>query len=277
MSLLTRLFIPTAWLNRVLERRIVWWRTFLLTRLALALIRWGRGILPYTLFLYFYIEELLGLFFLIRPHRRWARRILIIKIGAGEWFFWSFFIVLEWKRLSLLWFLFYNKLPYLAPLLRLREERNSLELVIGLIFLLPLIWIVKRFNALLLFRRTESFTLLLLNLKEGYLEIEILLLFYSINFLLIFRGSSEAFRRELEKMFYFFRIPVRLSFFIKFLLIRTFLKRGLLGILLFILLLGRVRGGFLLILNWLLSPWSNPKQNNKELLIRGLLLLILII
>ena len=275
MRVLTFLILPLTYRSWVFERRVLWWRALFLTRVLLIIVRWNRGILPLSLFNYFFREELLGLLLLISLHRWWRATLLLAKIGVREWFFWTYFIALEWKRSPLFWILLYRKLPYLPPLLGFMEEGYRIEIALGLLFILPFIWSIKAFNPLLLLRSSQRFTLSLILLSLNLMEIRTLLLFYSLNFLLIIRG--ENIRGSLEKMFYFFRVPINFSFFFKFIRLSLLVRKSRIGVLFFTLLVGAVRGGFLLILAWTIYQKGNLKQNLRELLIRGLLFIVLII
>ena len=135
---------------------IVWWRIFLL--MTLLFVGLNKGLISYrSLFNYFVLQESLGLIFLMLRFGYIQLLLLLLKIGVAPLHFWIFRVINSVYGFNLIWFLTFQKLPFLLILLQLLFGHVLLLFLLGLVVCILQILLTKSYKNLLALSSTESF------------------------------------------------------------------------------------------------------------------------
>lgn len=106
---------------------------------------------------YFIIQEFLGLIFLLLNYRVFQFFILVFKVGMAPFHFWIFSVLSSSRGYVVLWFLTFQKLPFIPVLLYFLNSRYFYFLIIGIFFCYFQIFITKSYKSMLIISSTESF------------------------------------------------------------------------------------------------------------------------
>ncbi len=195
---------------------IYWWRIFLL--ITLIYIFLGKHYIKYVSIVnYFIIQEILGLLFLVFSGIFLQLLVLIIKVGVAPFHFWIFSVVYSLDNYILIWFLTFQKLPFIPVLLLLFHYMFLFMVFIGLLFCYLQIYNIKNFKLIIVLSSTESFNWILLGLLFGVFGFIFIVLFYFINiiFFIIFINVNNFSFLNLETVLIFLNIPIGVVFFVK--------------------------------------------------------------
>jgi len=188
---------------------------------------------------YFIIQETLGLLFLILTSGIYQFFIVLFKIGVAPFHFWLFNVTNGILNYSLIWFLTFQKLPFLLILLQLFYFGSYLFLIIGLLFCYFQLFSIKNYKNIIIISSTESFSWIVLGLIISFFNSMFLFLYYFV-FILILISKFNLMNYNLvnwETSLVFLNIPYSVSFFVKIFSIGEITKnRGLMIILLLFLM-----------------------------------------
>jgi hypothetical protein len=192
---------------------IYWLIFFLITFFFLVLMKIYR-VNGLVMFNYFFIQEILGILFLISTTSLLQLFYIMMKLGVSPFHYWVFYIQTYLTGFLFIWFLFYHKLPFLYILVQLLIRSYEI-LFLGLVFLYLQILIVRSLTTLLIISSLESFNWLILMLSMRVINFFHLFLLYYISYLFSYRGFSYN-QQEVILTILMVSLPLVLTFFIKF-------------------------------------------------------------
>nr|CAD88794.1 NADH dehydrogenase subunit 2 [Necator americanus] len=204
-------------LSLLVNNILVWWSVFLL--MTLVFIMLNKGLKSYSgLFNYFVIQESLGLLFLMFSFGLFQLLILMLKIGMAPFHFWVFSVTNSVYGFNLMWFLTFQKLPFLLIFLQLMFGKLMLLLFFGIIFCMFQMLLMKSYKNLLILSSTESFNWVTLGLVFSFLNVFFLFLYYFV-LMLLFIPKFEVYNffsyLGWETMLVFMNLPFSVNFFVK--------------------------------------------------------------
>lgn len=254
-----------TFLGLLVNNLIVWWRIFLLMTIVFILLN-KRNKSYRRIFNYFVIQERLGLIFLVFSRGVIQFFVILIKIGVAPLHFWIFNVTNNIVNYGLIWFLTFQKLPFLVILLQLFWFSSFYLLLLGLLICYLQIFVMKNYKNLLIISSTESFNWIILGVFFSFLNSLYLFIYYFILIVILinkFSKHSYNFVRW-ETVLVFLNIPFSVSFFVKIFSLREILKFDRFGtlFLLFIIFLSVLSFSFWLI-NISMKNNTNGQVNNK--------------
>lgn len=244
---------------------VIWWSVFLL--ITVTFIFLNKSVKRYSsLINYFIIQERLGLIFLLINFGVLQFFILLIKIGVAPLHFWVFRVTNNIFSYNLIWFLTFQKLPFLLILLQIFWLGSFLLLFFGLLTCYFQIFSIKNYKNLLVLSSTESFNWIIIGLFVSIFNTLYLFIYYIVLIVLIinkFRKINSNFLNW-ETILVFLNIPFRVTFFVKIFSLREVFKLNNFFILLVLFLI------FLSVLVfsfWLVNirtKFNKDVQNNNK-------------
>nr|BAV82639.1 NADH dehydrogenase subunit 2 [Ancylostoma duodenale] len=204
-------------LSLLVNNIFVWWSVFLLMTLVFVIL--NKKVNSYsTLFNYFVMQESLGLLFLMFSFSYFQLIILMFKIGMAPFHFWIFSVTNSVFGFNLMWFLTFQKLPFLLIFLQMMVNSLIYLLMIGLFFCLFQMLLVKTYKNLLVLSSTESFNWVTLGFLMSFLNV-LLIFFYYFILMVIVIPKFEVFNVlnfvGWETMLIFMNLPFSVNFFVK--------------------------------------------------------------
>lgn len=205
-------------LNLFYNNLIFWWRVFLIITLIYLFIGKSKGSFSRMLN-YFIIQEFLGLIFLFFGIFIFQLFILLIKVGASPFHFWVYSIVYSLDGYILIWFLTFQKIPFISVLIYYKISFFFLILIFGILFCYFQIFFLKNYKLMFLISSTESFNWVIFGFLGGVLSLGIIFLYYFFNILILMRylnlrGGSFL---GIETVLIFLNVPLGVTFFVKIL------------------------------------------------------------
>lgn len=259
---------------------IIWWRVFLI--ITILFIFLNKGLKRYSsLINYFIIQERLGLIFLLINFGLIQFFIILIKIGVAPLHFWIFSVTNGIFNFNLMWFLTFQKLPFLLILIQIFWNGSFILLIIGLFICYLQIFITKNYKNLLILSSTESFNWIILGLFVSLLNPIFLFIYYIILIVFLINKFSKIRFNWIgwETILVFLNIPFSVTFIVKIFSLREIFKISeiFVVLILFIIFLSALTFSFWLI-NIRIKLNINQQQNNKNLffLIYPLIIIIII-
>ena len=221
---------------------------------------------------YFIIQERLGLFFLVFSVNIIQLLIIIIKIGVSPFHFWLFNVVGGLSFYNFLWFLTFQKLPFLVVFLEIISNKIIWLILLGLLLCIIQLFLLKSFNFTILISSTESFSWIIMSIVFSLFNSLFLFFYYCflIFFLIPFFNRLNFFSLTFELVVIFINIPLRITFFIKIFLLRNFL---LLGSFFFLFLLGLIFISIISLGYWLVYFRTTKNKNKRRVKILFFILL----
>nr|YP_009024214.1 NADH dehydrogenase subunit 2 [Oesophagostomum asperum]AGL61156.1 NADH dehydrogenase subunit 2 [Oesophagostomum asperum] len=205
---------------------LVWWSIFLLMTLVFVML--NKKVQSYSsLFNYFVMQESLGLIFLMFSFGYMQLMILMFKIGMAPFHFWIFSVTNGVFGFNLMWFLTFQKLPFLLIFLQLMVGKLVWLLMIGLMFCLFQMLLMKTYKNLLILSSTESFNWITLGFLMSFLNVLFLFIYYFILMLMIipkFEDMNVFNYVGWETMLIFMNLPFSVNFFVKIFSLSEILK-----------------------------------------------------
>nr|YP_009391081.1 NADH dehydrogenase subunit 2 [Caenorhabditis afra]ARV88346.1 NADH dehydrogenase subunit 2 [Caenorhabditis afra] len=196
---------------------IVWWSIFLLMTVVFTLL--NKSSKSYTsIFNYFVIQESLGLLFLIFSSGILQFFIIMMKIGVAPLHFWIFNVTNNIFNYGLMWFLTFQKLPFLTILLQIFWLSSTYILLFGLLFCYIQVFVMKSYKNLLIISSTESFNWIILGVFFSMLNTFYLFIYYFVLMVLLISKFSKTNSFNFinwETTLVFLNIPFSVSFFVK--------------------------------------------------------------
>nr|BAV82619.1 NADH dehydrogenase subunit 2 [Ancylostoma ceylanicum] len=204
-------------LSLLVNNILVWWSVFLLMTLLFVML--NKSIKSYsTLFNYFVMQESLGLLFLMFSFGYFQLVILMLKIGMAPFHFWIFSVTNSVFGFNLMWFLTFQKLPFLLIFLQLMVSNLIYLLLIGLFFCLFQMLLVKTYKNLLILSSTESFNWITLGFLMSFINVLVIFVYYFLLMLVVI-PKFEIFNVVnfvgWETMLIFMNLPFSVNFFVK--------------------------------------------------------------
>nr|YP_003433899.2 NADH dehydrogenase subunit 2 [Strongylus vulgaris]ACX85173.2 NADH dehydrogenase subunit 2 [Strongylus vulgaris]BAV82835.1 NADH dehydrogenase subunit 2 [Strongylus vulgaris] len=205
---------------------LVWWSIFLLMTLVFVML--NKSVNSYSsLFNYFVMQESLGLLFLMFSFGYFQLLILMFKIGMAPFHFWLFSVTNGVFGFNLMWFLTFQKLPFLLIFLQLMVSKLGLLLVLGLFMCLFQMLLTKTYKNLLILSSTESFNWITLGFLMSFLNVLFVFIYYFVLMIMVipkFELSNVYNFVGWETMLIFMNLPFSVNFFVKIFSLSEVLK-----------------------------------------------------
>nr|AHA52616.1 NADH dehydrogenase subunit 2 [Chabertia ovina] len=213
-------------LGLMVNNLLVWWSIFLLMTLVFVML--NKNVNSYSsLFNYFVMQESLGLLFLMFSFGYIQLLIVMFKIGMAPFHFWIFSVMNGVFGFNLMWFLTFQKLPFLLIFLQLMVGQLFYLLMIGLLFCLFQMLLMKMYKNLLILSSTESFNWIVLGLMFSFLNVLFVFMYYLILMIMVI-PKFEFFNVNnfvgWETMLIFMNLPFSVNFFVKIFSLSEVLK-----------------------------------------------------
>nr|YP_009388745.1 NADH dehydrogenase subunit 2 [Ancylostoma ceylanicum]ARU77170.1 NADH dehydrogenase subunit 2 [Ancylostoma ceylanicum] len=226
-------------LSLLVNNILVWWSVFLLMTLLFVML--NKSIKSYsTLFNYFVMQESLGLLFLMFSFGYFQLVILMLKIGMAPFHFWIFSVTNSVFGFNLMWFLTFQKLPFLLIFLQLMVSNLIYLLLIGLFFCLFQMLLVKTYKNLLILSSTESFNWITLGFLMSFINVLVIFVYYFLLMLVVI-PKFEIFNVVnfvgWETMLIFMNLPFSVNFFVKIFSLSEIFKIYSVGVLLLLFMM----------------------------------------
>lgn len=250
-----------SFLSFIRNNFIIWWRIFLLITLVFVFL--NKGTKSYSRIInYFIIQESLGLLFLILNINFLQFFIVMMKIGVAPLHFWIFRVTNSVFGYNLMWFLTFQKLPFLLILIQIFYLGSFFILFLGLLVCYFQIFVIKNYKNIIIISSTESFNWVVIGLFVSLFNVLYLFIYYILLIVLIINKFSKSRYNFLnwELVLVFLNIPFTVTFFVKIFSITEILKnnRFLILFLLFFIFLSILTFGY-----WLIG--LSTKNNNEKL------------
>nr|UXK95582.1 NADH dehydrogenase subunit 2 [Macropostrongyloides lasiorhini] len=213
-------------LSILVNNILVWWSIFLM--MTLVFVALSKGMNSYgSLFNYFVLQESLGLFFLMFSYGYLQILIIMFKIGMAPFHFWIFSVTNSILGFNLMWFLTFQKLPFLLIFLQMMVGKLIFLLMLGLLFCLFQMLLMKTYKNLLILSSTESFNWITLGFVMSFLNILFIFMYYCLLMVMII-PKFELFNINnfmgWETMLVFMNLPFSVNFFVKIFSLSEILK-----------------------------------------------------
>lgn len=249
-------------LGLLVNNLIVWWSIFLIITILFTFLNKSNKSYS-SIFNYFIIQERLGLLFLVFSRGLMQFFIILIKIGVAPLHFWIFNVTNNIINYRLMWFLTFQKLPFLVILLQMFWLKSFYLLIIGLLICYLQMFVIKNYKNLLIISSTESFNWIILGLFFSVLNSLYLFIYYFILIvILIIKFSNQRTNFiDWETTLVFLNIPFSVSFFVKIFSLREIFKFDSIFtlLLLFIIFLSVLAFSF-----WLINLSIKNNVNNQN-------------
>lgn len=234
----------------VSSNMVVWWRVFLI--MTLIFISLNKSLGSYVVLVnYFIIQEVVGLLFLFFRFVLIQLFFLFVKVGVAPFHFWLFSVLWGVYDFVFLWFLTFQKLPFILVFFYLRVSSVVVFLILGLFFCYLQIFLLKRFKFLIVLSSTERFNwFLMVNGLSFSVSLYIFLYYLIVIFFLLFKVLNFSFNfNTWETLLVFLNVPFILTFFVKiFSLIDLVNLRFFIFLLLFLIFLSSLSFGYWLVI-----------------------------
>nr|YP_009347358.1 NADH dehydrogenase subunit 2 [Nippostrongylus brasiliensis]APU89583.1 NADH dehydrogenase subunit 2 [Nippostrongylus brasiliensis] len=206
-----------AGLSLIVNNFIIWWGVFLIMTLLFVMI--NKMTLSYSsLFNYFIMQEVLGLMFLLLSVSLLQLLVVLIKVGVAPLHFWIFSVLNNVYGFNLMWFLTFQKLPFLVIMIQLMEFYVLILFVVGLMMCLVQMLLLKSYKSLLILSSTESFNWIILGFLMSMFSVFLIFMYYFFLMLyLVPKFENENFYSYVswETMLIFMNMPFSVNFFVK--------------------------------------------------------------
>nr|UNH90043.1 NADH dehydrogenase subunit 2 [Ancylostoma sp. HL-2021] len=226
-------------LGLLVNNILIWWSIFLLMTLIFVML--NKKVNSYSsLFNYFVMQESLGLLFLMFSFSYFQLVILMFKIGMAPFHFWIFSVTNSVFGFNLMWFLTFQKLPFLLIFLQLMVNSLIYLLMLGLFFCLFQMLLVKTYKNLLILSSTESFNWISLGFLMSFMNVLFIFLYYFMLMIMIipkFEVMNFVNYVGWETMLIFMNLPFSVNFFVKIFSLSEIFKVYGVGVLLLLFMM----------------------------------------
>nr|ANY93347.1 NADH dehydrogenase subunit 2 [Mecistocirrus digitatus] len=278
--MLCMMVIFFSFLCLMVNNMIVWWSIFFLMTMLFVILN-KFSIAYNALYNYFILQETLGLLFLLLTISGVQTMILFMKIGVAPLHFWIFSITNSLNWMNLMWFLTFQKLPFLIILLQILFNYVIVLLMFGLFVCLVQMFMMKSYKNLMVLSSTESFNWILMMFIFSFINVIFVFMYYF--FVMIYMINKFV---NLEKKKYFswktvlifMNLPFSANFFIKIMSLKELLKNFnvLVLILLFFMFMSMLSLKFWMITLSVKNVKNNEYKKIVYFVIMPLMLLIMI-
>lgn len=227
-----------SFISFITNNIIIWWRVFLIITIVFIFI--NKNVKRYSsLINYFVIQESLGLLFLLINFGLFQFFIILIKIGVAPLHFWIFRVTNNIFSYNLVWFLTFQKLPFLLILVQIFWLKGLFLLFVGLIVCYLQIFSIKNYKNLLVLSSTESFNWIIIGVFISLINSIYLFIYYIVLMVIIINKfrKSEFNWLNWETILVFLNIPFRVTFFVKIFSLREVFKFNTLLILVILIII----------------------------------------
>nr|YP_009450244.1 NADH dehydrogenase subunit 2 [Ortleppascaris sinensis]AOV93984.1 NADH dehydrogenase subunit 2 [Ortleppascaris sinensis] len=212
-------------LNFFSSNVLIWWSVFLLMTVIFICLNKGNGTYS-SIVNYFIIQESLGLFFLVFNFLLLQFFIVMLKIGVAPFHFWVFSVTNSLYDWLLMWFLTFQKLPFLPVLVQLFSFKMIFLFFLGVVICYLQLFVMKSYKNMMIISSTESFNWVVLTCFLSVVNVIYLFCYYMI--LMMFLMPSFNLKDfnflNWETVLVFLNIPFSVSFFIKIFSLSELLK-----------------------------------------------------
>nr|YP_009330787.1 NADH dehydrogenase subunit 2 [Cylicocyclus nassatus]APD80688.1 nad2 [Cylicocyclus nassatus] len=226
-------------LSLITNNILVWWSVFLLMTLVFVMLNKQTNSFS-SLFNYFVMQESLGLLFLMFSFGYLQLLIVMFKIGMAPFHFWIFSVTNGVFGFNLMWFLTFQKLPFLLIFLQMMVAKLIFFLMVGLFFCLFQMLLMKTYKNLLILSSTESFNWITLGFVMSFFNVLFIFLYYFLLMLMVipkFEMMNVSNLIGWESMLVFMNLPFSVNFFVKIFSLSEILKAQGVGILLLLFMM----------------------------------------
>nr|YP_009383822.1 NADH dehydrogenase subunit 2 [Cyathostomum catinatum]ARS44124.1 NADH dehydrogenase subunit 2 [Cyathostomum catinatum] len=226
-------------LSLITNNILIWWSIFLLMTLVFVMLNKQTNSFS-SLFNYFVMQESLGLLFLMFSFGYLQLLIVMFKIGMAPFHFWIFSVTNGVFGFNLMWFLTFQKLPFLLIFLQMMVAKLIFFLMVGLFFCLFQMLLVKTYKNLLILSSTESFNWITLGFVMSFFNVLFIFLYYFVLMLMVipkFEMINVSNLIGWETMLVFMNLPFSVNFFVKIFSLSEILKVQGVGILLLLFMM----------------------------------------
>nr|YP_011013854.1 NADH dehydrogenase subunit 2 [Coronocyclus coronatus]WPY71308.1 NADH dehydrogenase subunit 2 [Coronocyclus coronatus] len=226
-------------LSLITNNILVWWSVFLLMTLVFVMLNKQTNSFS-SLFNYFVMQESLGLLFLMFSFGYLQLLIVMFKIGMAPFHFWIFSVTNGVFGFNLMWFLTFQKLPFLLIFLQMMVAKLIFFLMVGLFFCLFQMLLIKTYKNLLILSSTESFNWITLGFVMSFFNVLFIFLYYFLLMLMVipkFEMMNVSNLIGWETMLVFMNLPFSVNFFVKIFSLSEILKVQDAGILLLLFMM----------------------------------------
>lgn len=195
---------------------LVWWSVFIVMDLVFIFICKGSS---FSVILnYFVFQECLALLFLFLTSSLMQCVIVMSKMGLVPFHYWLFVVVGGLKGWLFMWFLTFQKLPFMGVLMLILVEELIFLILVGFFLCYFQLLLVKDYKLMLLLNSTESFNWIVLGYMYSFFSGFVLFLFYVIGGLLLFPffGLESVKSYEWLVIIVYVNVPLGVSFLVKF-------------------------------------------------------------
>nr|YP_010519808.1 NADH dehydrogenase subunit 2 [Rugopharynx australis]UXP34585.1 NADH dehydrogenase subunit 2 [Rugopharynx australis] len=226
-------------LSVLVNNILVWWSIFLL--MTLVFVALNKSVNSYSsLFNYFVMQESLGLLFLMFSFGYFQLLIVMFKIGMAPFHFWIFSVTNSVVGFNLMWFLTFQKLPFLLIFLQMMVGKLIFLLMVGLLFCMFQMLLMKTYKNLLILSSTESFNWITLGFLMSFLNILFIFVYYFVLMVMVipkFEFFNIGNFVGWETMLVFMNLPFSVNFFVKIFSLSEILKVQSMGFLFLLFLM----------------------------------------
>nr|YP_010271191.1 NADH dehydrogenase subunit 2 [Cylicocyclus elongatus]UKB87203.1 NADH dehydrogenase subunit 2 [Cylicocyclus elongatus] len=226
-------------LSLITNNILVWWSIFLLMTLVFVMLNKQTNSFS-SLFNYFVMQESLGLLFLMFSFGYLQLLIVMFKIGMAPFHFWIFSVTNGVFGFNLMWFLTFQKLPFLLIFLQMMVAKLIFFLMVGLFLCLFQMLLVKTYKNLLILSSTESFNWITMGFVMSFFNVLFIFLYYFLLMLMVipkFEMMNISNLVGWETMLVFMNLPFSVNFFVKIFSLSEILKVQGVGILLLLFMM----------------------------------------
>nr|YP_011034494.1 NADH dehydrogenase subunit 2 [Petrovinema skrjabini]WRI58002.1 NADH dehydrogenase subunit 2 [Petrovinema skrjabini] len=218
---------------------LVWWSVFLLMTLVFVMLNKKTNSFS-SLFNYFVMQESLGLLFLMFSFGYFQLLMVMFKIGMAPFHFWIFSVTNGVVGFNLMWFLTFQKLPFLLIFLQMMVAKLVFLLMLGLFFCLFQMLLTKTYKNLLILSSTESFNWITLGFLLSFFNVLFIFVYYFILMMVIIPKFEVVNMTSLiswETMLVFMNLPFSVNFFVKIFSLSEILKVQGFGVLMLLFMM----------------------------------------
>lgn len=194
---------------------VLWWGIFLGITILFVMI--NKHISANSIISYFVVQEFFGFLFILLNFYFIQFVILLMKAGISPFHFWVFSVVGNLSGFSMVWFLTFQKFPFIPVIFQLYDGVFFLLFVVGILFCYLQLFFVKSYKFILTISSIESFNWLCIIIFVSAFSGLIFSVFYLMFFFFVldYSNSKSTNFFNWEIIFVFINIPFSMTFFIK--------------------------------------------------------------
>lgn len=210
------LFLLYFFLNFLTNNILLWWRVFIIITLTFVLLNKIQGDFGNSLN-YFLLQEFLGFLFLVFFSTLLQYILLIIKIGISPFHFWITSVFLNLENFILIWFLTFQKLPFLPVLILMFKFLFIYLIILGVVFCYFQLMNIKNYKVMIALSSTESFNWLVVGVLIGVWGFFVMTFYYIVRMVILinYQLFLNYINFYMELFLVFLNVPLSFSFFLK--------------------------------------------------------------